>query len=1283
MAGNKSSLARFERRSLDELAVRLGGRTRPYRNRRKLFITSVALFFGVECLVGVVFWNSEWLSSDELQFVEAPRQIELAIEFGENSEFLRVSSENLGSHRLNSEPIEKVFRLIRADFENRKPNDGSLQRTPEFKEKQNEVAVNKSQFLECPVNFISANELEVHSAQVGTESLVPDQAKSQDATLKTDSKLEESSRSPADVSSGEVIQEQEANEWEVGRFLESSEVPLPEGDEDIGSGSESVLPNVSDLEENSSLSGVVFGDDGQGLPGVIVSIPAIGRTTRSQQDGTFTLESLPSTELVVKFNKFGYFESDRVVVLKVDKVLEIRQSLEERPVELVDEEYELDEVEVVGEFEEERSNEIVFEEFADFGVKGIVGQADFAKKNLGDVAEAVEKIAGANIVGDGRAVVRGLADRYITTQFNNSPIATTSPFRKAVSLDLFPTVGVDAIVVDKVYNATLPGDFGGASIRILSRSFPEEQKLELKTEFGFDEINAGDDFLVNDGEGLDFFGNADFADFNDSFLNDEGSLVERSIGAIRSRSFLPRSVSQEFDQTYTLSIGDSFEFGSDGQLGFIYSLRRGQEDSVELDSFLDTVTSGNFTADRYVRQTDWTHSLGIGLRLNTSHELNASFFKRFEGRDRVAINSSLFGGFGLPDEPEVSTTGSFFQNADNNAVEFVGLNVVSTQLRENRYDIFQISGRHALFGDDLDDANIPLLEWELSRSENEIDIEGSAFRRLEFDFGSDAVLEAASAIASGFTREAYSVTPEFFSTVRTDAQFRSTFVLTGGFTDQFVPTRTLTAAEFDSLNTWSELESALENANASDAAINAYNGSFETQFLSDASDLPTDPERGREFTIEDGASPSDIDSFRERFLQFERVENFRTDLTFPLLGRGGSGSSLVLRTGLARENRLRLESNREITLQIIGTSDIDGFGVGTNPDEGIPAELALGEESGLELIASVGNDGARIVRDGEVSQTTTSLYADFEFDWEPFLLRVGARREFVSRRIIVPGVSDSGDFGESVDLFGASARYEAGNGLMLIAAISNTVARPITKELLPFPQINRETGEVIVGDSDLEDSSILNFDFTTRFPDVMGIETTLNLFHKVISDPIVRLREGNQTQVTNGNEATVAGFELEGIVELPYGLGLDFNYAFIEGSLTAISLFDVTQGPLEIESSLPEQPKHIFNVGLSYSSEEMGVDANLGLNFVGSYLEAIPATPTDRFLERQPSPQLDFVFKKTFSTDFADYQLGLAIDNILASDEEVLFVPQDGSEATQRAFIEGGRRFSVWVKGAF
>ena len=76
-------------------------------------------------------------------------------------------------------------------------------------------------------------------------------------------------------------------------------------------------------------------------------------------------------------------------------------------------------------------------------------------------------------VSDGKYVfVRGLGERYSSTEVDGVRIASPEQNKRVVPLDLLPANLLENIVVQKTYTADRPGEFGGGDVQVHTRDFP-------------------------------------------------------------------------------------------------------------------------------------------------------------------------------------------------------------------------------------------------------------------------------------------------------------------------------------------------------------------------------------------------------------------------------------------------------------------------------------------------------------------------------------------------------------------------------------------------------------------------------------------------------------------------------------------------------------------------------------------------------------------------------------------------------------------------------------------
>lgn len=1060
--------------------------------------------------------------------------------------------------------------------------------------------------------------------------------------------------------------------------------PLPEGEGEINAAM--VLPDAQAGDGPGVLEGVVFDKEGQGIPGVIVVLPDQGGfKVRAGPDGRFRVTGLPASGVALLLMKSAYVSRDEVVQVKAEGVTTARFSMELRPIELAEGEYNLEARDVILDYEEEGQT-IAFDNLGEgLSLQSGIGRDEFAKKNLSTAADAVSKISGTNVVDGKRPVVRGLADRYITTTVNGGIVVSTQPLRKAVELDLFPTSVIEDIQVAKVYNATLPGDFGGAAIDIFTRSIPEERKLEVKLKSGLNSIDAGSKFYVSNSPDLTYWGEASFPNYrdilqleNDDLQSNPARAGERAVlwgQAVQTHDFLPKAVDQEFDLGYSLYYGDSWDVGA-GKLGVVYTLARDTEDRAQFGGFQNNGSGGIYNYDRFNRSVDWSQLLGVTWRINDSHEVKGSYFKKHIGSSEAThiYNWEDEGEFEI--QKEIVLQGGLYTAYGSVMSEIIGGDFWGIQLEENSLEIMQLAGRHKLFGHSLDEDEGAMMEWALTRSENEVKLDTSVARRIEVSFDTPAIRELAA--GTDVDPAQFVLDTSYGDSARTTANANFRKPRFGSD-----PDRPLTTTQIAGINTWSELETLLTDAGVSMSAFDTYNMSLDDAIaVVEAPRTDTDFDRGTQFSNFNGITPNQLKSFKENYPQLEKTDHFKTDFTFPFLLGGDPDHRITLRTGLSHE--LRRRSERSIEVQVDnGTYQEAGFDIGADPSQGYSDIFTGFTDGSVPFLNPIDTTNVSAARNIDVEQTIRGYYVDGEYRLGDFVFRAGGRHEDVEKFFNLIGLGSS-QSASSADTYGLSTSYTFDNDFQILAAFSNTVARPVIKEQLPIRQIDRSNNQSFTGNRFLDDTMVQSVDVAMIFPEVFGVTSSVTFFHKALDSPIVYLDTSGDIDIINGDSGTIEGVELEAGVELPAGFSLDANYAYILGNLKYNAKIAPTDPDVDLESTFPEQPKHVFNVSLNYANVDARLNANLSYNYVSEYVVTLPRSDVGNFQVQQPAPQLDFALSKGFDLGGTDLTVGLSVKNILDSDDEVWNESYiDGGFEGVRSSLERGRTFGIWAKAAF
>jgi outer membrane receptor protein involved in Fe transport len=104
-----------------------------------------------------------------------------------------------------------------------------------------------------------------------------------------------------------------------------------------------------------------------------------------------------------------------------------------------------------------------------------------------NAAEMLRRVTGLS-VSDGKYVfVRGLGERYSSTEIDGVRIASPEQNKRVVPLDLIPANLLDNVTVQKTYTADRQGEFGGGDVQIHTKDFPGSRIWSFSIQQGFDE----------------------------------------------------------------------------------------------------------------------------------------------------------------------------------------------------------------------------------------------------------------------------------------------------------------------------------------------------------------------------------------------------------------------------------------------------------------------------------------------------------------------------------------------------------------------------------------------------------------------------------------------------------------------------------------------------------------------------------------------------------------------------------------------------------------------------
>lgn len=202
---------------------------------------------------------------------------------------------------------------------------------------------------------------------------------------------------------------------------------------------------------------------------------------------------------------------------------------------------------------------------------------------------------------------------------------------------------------------------------------------------------------------------------------------------------------------------------------------------------------------------------------------------------------------------------------------------------------------------------------------------------------------------------------------------------------------------------------------------------------------------------------------------------------------------------------------------------------------------------------------------------------------------------------------------------GVHFKYDINNNTLLRVAWTNTIARPNYVDLVPFAEINNEDEEIVLGNSELDPTTSMNFDIMAEhYFKSIGIVSG-GLFYKNIKDfTYVFVTEDGSTgydlfQPLNGDKANVFGAEIAFQKQFAKHFGIILNYTYLSSEAKGIRNED---GDERGDLDLPGASPNMFNGSLSYSDDKFS--ARISGNFSDAYLDELRGNDfEDRYYDTQ------------------------------------------------------------------
>ncbi len=331
-------------------------------------------------------------------------------------------------------------------------------------------------------------------------------------------------------------------------------------------------------------------------------------------------------------------------------------------------------------------------------VAEVLGAEQISKSGDSDVAASLKRVTGLTLV-DGKFVyVRGLGERYSSILLNGFNLPSPDPYRRVIPLDMFPTSVLESMVIQKSYSPDRPGEFGGGTIEMRTKSIPK--KFFFKYSFGssvedyenFKSYNGGKTDALGFDDGTRALpvalkealaGNRELREVNP--FNPEGFTAEELTTLSRSLSNNYSIKSEDPEVPYDIKVASGGQLdlgvGRFGLMGSVLYKNSFDQDIKQQSKYLSTgeelVESESRRIEENEKTVNLALSLDFGFQWNKKNRIEVTNLLLRKTTDTVEINS----GTNAEGENTIDTT-----------LDYIETQLRSHQLRGSHEDLFAGNG---------------------------------------------------------------------------------------------------------------------------------------------------------------------------------------------------------------------------------------------------------------------------------------------------------------------------------------------------------------------------------------------------------------------------------------------------------------------------------------------------------------------------------------------------------------------------------------------------------------
>ncbi len=390
---------------------------------------------------------------------------------------------------------------------------------------------------------------------------------------------------------------------------------------------------------------VVNATTGDPLIGVNVLIEGTMKGSATDLDGKFVITHLTPNNYTLVVSMIGYTK-------QVIKEITVKSN-EATHIEIVlrTESIETDEVIISAKAVMNTEASLLSKRQKSIEISDAISSEQFDKMGSSNATDAVKQIVGATVVNGKDVFIRGLGDRYTSTNLNGAQIPSADPYKRSGSIDIVPSNLIDNIEAVKSFTPDKPGDFSGGAIDVKTKDFPDRFNIALSVSTKYNsELTFNNNGLDYHGSTTDWLGfdngtralpsivgnNTWTADVGAAQRDDQSAQEIDNVTKSFNSQMTPFRSAAPLNQSYALSIGNQYEvFGK--QFGMIGSLTYKNQHTGYINGQLNRWDRG--VADPNKSQLDTNFSMSDTR--SVSEVILAGLFKvsmKFNKANTISFN---------------------------------------------------------------------------------------------------------------------------------------------------------------------------------------------------------------------------------------------------------------------------------------------------------------------------------------------------------------------------------------------------------------------------------------------------------------------------------------------------------------------------------------------------------------------------------------------------------------------------------------------------------------------